>query len=384
MNNISNQKNHVLLAGSFPPPEGGVASINEIIYHGFEDKPYAIVPLDAASLKRRKSIKSSTEILNLLFQCQQAIQFFYLVTRHHCRIVHISLSSGLGFYKSALLIIIATLLRKKRIIHLHGGHFHVFYRNQRPVIQRFIKMILHQGDTIIALSTYWKQILIHDFGILQKRVIVLNNCYDYQFNDNIFTKSIRSGTVKGHDLNLLFIGQLNEKKGIFDLLSICKELLRYGNHFILRIIGQEKTREMKRQIQNIIDSYNLSDYIQLVGEVRGEEKLRLFQQSDIFILPSYIENFPVTIVEAMRAGLPIVTTPVGSIPEIISDSINGYLIQPGDIHAFVDKILTLSKNTQLRQEMAQRNQEKAFNEYNPICYLKRLKEIYDFVLENRN
>ena len=377
---ISNHKKNVLLAGSYPPPAGGVASINEVIYHGFDDKPYSIILFDSSFLKRKIRVKSSTGIINLMFQCIQVMQFIYLVMKNNCQIIHVSLSSYHGFYKGATFIIIASLLKKKKIIHLHSGDFKVFYQKHNKTMKRFIRYILNQGDLIIALSIYWKEVLSNDFDILPRKVVVLNNCYSYQFNNFTYTRK-KPITKRGNNhINLLFIGELNENKGIFDLIKICKELVQYRRDFLLLIAGEEKLKGMKKQVQDAVNSCHISDYIKLVGEVKGEEKFRIFRQSDLFILPSYSENFPVTIVEAMRTGLPVLTTPVGSIPEIITDTENGYLIDPGDIHTFVDKILMLSKDGRLRQEMVQRNQEKAFNQYNPIHYTMRLTEIYDHVL----
>ncbi len=380
MKKILNNKICVLLAGSFPPPAGGVASINEVIYHGFDDKPYSIILLDSSILKRHMHIKSSSGIINLIFQCIQIVQFIYLVIRKHCQIIHISLSSHYGFYKSAAFILLAILLKKKKIIHLHSGDFKTFYQNHSGIMKWFIRYILQQGDYIIALSSYWKEVLINDFKILPEKVVVLNNCYDTQLNKLISINEKSLHKKRNNHMNLLFIGELNENKGIFDLIKISKELLRHRNDFILRIVGKEKLKGVKKQAQDEINASNMSDYVKLIGERRDKEKIKVFQQSDIFILPSYIENFPVTIVEAMRAGLPVLTTPVGSIPEIITNKENGYLIEPGDIHSFVKRILDLSKDSKLRQKMAQRNQEKALNQFNPIQYTKQLTKIYDCLL----
>ncbi len=378
---ISNHKKNVLLAGSFPPPEGGVASINHVIYHGFDDKPYSIILLDSSFLKRKIRVKSSSGIINLMFQCIQVMQFIYLVMKNNCKIIHVSLSSYHGFYKGSVFIMLAALLRKRKIIHLHSGDFKVFYQKHNKTMKRFIRYIFEKGDLIIVLSIYWKKILADDFDILPEKVTVLNNCYGYQFNDFIATIQKQLTERENNHINLLFIGEINENKGIFDLIKICKKLIQYRHDFILRIAGEEKLKGMKRKLWDTVDSGHMADSIKFMGEVRGEEKLRLFQQSDILILPSYSENFPVVIIEAMRMGLPILTTPVSSIPEIVANRENGYLIEPGDIRTFVDKIIDLSKNKKLREKMALRNQKKALAEYNPIHYVMRLSRIYDRVLK---
>ena len=78
-------------------------------------------------------------------------------------------------------------------------------------------------------------------------------------------------------------------------------------------------------------------------------------KSDIFILPSYAEGLPIAILEAMAAKLPVISTSVGSIPEVIKEKINGYLIKPGDYKALANRIILLAKNKSLRMKIGNNN-----------------------------
>ena len=116
------------------------------------------------------------------------------------------------------------------------------------------------------------------------------------------------------------------------------------------------------------------------GEIDGEKKLDAFRKSDIFVLPSYIENSPISIIEAMRAGLPVISTTVGAIPEIILDNENGFIGAPGDTKKFTEKILLLAKNVHLRNSMAHKNLQIALNKIDPQSYSINLMKIYDRIL----
>ena len=98
--------------------------------------------------------------------------------------------------------------------------------------------------------------------------------------------------------------------------------------------------------------------------------------ADIFILPSYNEGLPMSILEAMSYGLPVISTPVGGIPEIVKDGVNGYLIFPGDNEALAEKIELLAKNKELRLRMGQENYKLVSQKYNAGTIINQLKILY--------
>jgi glycosyltransferase involved in cell wall biosynthesis len=119
-----------------------------------------------------------------------------------------------------------------------------------------------------------------------------------------------------------------------------------------------------------------------LGYLHGDEKLEIFFESDIFILPSYGEGLPITILEAMAAGLPIIATSVGAIPEIIEDGKNGFLTEAGDYVGLAKKILKLARDMKLRQEMGKNNIEKIERQYNKDLIVSKLSAEYEKLLGN--
>lgn len=89
----------------------------------------------------------------------------------------------------------------------------------------------------------------------------------------------------------------------------------------------------------------------------GDKKIQIINEVDAFILPSYNEGLPISILEAMSYNLPIISTSVGGIPEILKNGYNGFLIRPGDKKALKNAILTLINNPSLRKEMGKHSQE---------------------------
>ncbi|GAI08660.1 unnamed protein product, partial [marine sediment metagenome] len=127
----------------------------------------------------------------------------------------------------------------------------------------------------------------------------------------------------------------------------------------------------------ICQKEEISRYIEFLGYLRGEEKIQVFITSDIFILPTYHpEGFPYAILEAMSAGLPIISTPIGAIPEIIEDGANGFLIPPKIPYILAEKILTLIEDKSLREKMGAENMKKAQEKYDVKVVCKIFEKIY--------
>lgn len=371
---------NVLLLGPFTPPMGGVATMNDLIIKIMDASGFNIIPLDTSYFKRIFHIQSITGFLNLCFQGLQIVKFLYFIIRYQCSIVHISVSSFLSFYKSTVFILISIFFRKKVIVHLHGGSFKRFFKQSPKTIQTMIQYILNRVHMIIALSQYWKNFLVNQINVDVNKVTVLYNCFDLQFA-NIYKSIADIETERREDpIRILFIGSLKRNKGIFDLITIAKQLSMKNDSFVIDCVGREGEKGIINKLKTEIIQKNLKKYFLLVGEKFGEEKIFSFLKSHIFILPSYVENFPVSIVEAMRSGLPVISTKVGAIPEIIQEKRHGYLINPGETSLFVNRLLELMGNPNLRRTMAENNIEKAHRDFNPWKYQKKLLKIYKTVM----
>jgi glycosyltransferase involved in cell wall biosynthesis len=117
----------------------------------------------------------------------------------------------------------------------------------------------------------------------------------------------------------------------------------------------------------------------LPGIVTGEQKNKLVLEADIFALPSYNEGLPIALLEAMAAGMAIITTPVGGIPEVITDGDNGFLVAPGNISDLAEKLTILVNNQELRQKMGWRNRKIAEQGLDVKPYAARLVSLYETV-----
>jgi glycosyltransferase involved in cell wall biosynthesis len=140
--------------------------------------------------------------------------------------------------------------------------------------------------------------------------------------------------------------------------------------------GPMATGEERIEIENACRAAEQTGGVSFPGLVAGLAKLDLLERASIFILPSYHENFPVAILEAMAMGLPVVSTRVAGIPDVVEDGCNGFLIDPGDYRALADRILQLARNRDLREAMGQANVAKVRSEYHPDLFTARMRDVY--------
>lgn len=258
---------------------------------------------------------------------------FRLTTDCDIKIIHIHSASNGSFWRKSLFIRIARIFNKKIIFHCHGGGFKDFFATNPSKI----KSVLDKCDIIVTLSPQWEA-FFKSIGC--KNVVIINNP---------IPNPSRSETTP-HDsiIHVLFIGKICAQKGVFDMINmIVTHRDALENRIILHIGGNDQVELLNKQIMD----NHLENIVKYEGWVSGAKKDELFNLADIFILPSYIEAVPISILEAMSYGIPVIATNVGGIPSILNDSQNGMLINPGDKESMFSALSVLIDTPDLRAKM---------------------------------
>lgn len=332
---------------AYNPPRGGVAQV--MYTYSKEVFPYFNCITNSGSAGfLSKLVYALCAILKLIY---------VLLFNKDIKVIHIHTASYNSFARSSYFVSIAKFFHKKVILHIHGGGFKEYY-NTNPI---WIKKELLKADYIIALTDSWKH-YFHDELQLPKVAIVKNIISNPQLLD-----------VK-HDgrLHLLFLGFIIEKKGIFDLAEVINEHKdKWEGKLVLHVGG---SHEVER-LQNFVKINKLENLIQYEGWVSGEKKAYLLNMMDAYILPSYTEGLPISILESLSYGKPIITTSVGGIPEIVNDQ-NGFLFEPGDKEAMYHIISRIINNPIILQEKGI-NARASVDEYFPDKISEVLGGVYE-------
>ncbi|MFH0255809.1 glycosyltransferase family 4 protein [Vibrio rumoiensis] len=271
--------------------------------------------------------KEQSRVRNLLEYIKSLFYFIFILVKG-VDVVHMHCSMRGSFYRKSIMVFFSNVFKTKVIFHLHGSEFSEFYNESSDIIKSYITLVLNNCDVIVVLSESWKSFIS---TITDSDVFIFKNAVD-----NVLFSEVQllQKTKENHN-KLLFLGALGQRKGVFDLLKVCKVLNDEGLDFQLTIGGNGD----EEKVVSYINKHGLTN-VKFVGWVDGCNKRDLFMSSGQLILPSYNEGLPMVILEAMSFACSVVATPVGGIPEVIINNKNGFLIEPGD----TDSLYNVLKN----------------------------------------
>jgi len=258
-------------------------------------------------------------------------------------IVHINMSTHMSFFRKFFIFKWAKLMKIKTIVHIHGSKFKEFCNESNPFVKLMIKNVLDSADAVFALSNSWKR-FINNISKSKNVYIVYNGASLKKFSKKINNKNL---------IFISFMGRLGKRKGVYDLLDAFEKLIPDFPSARLILGGDGEVNKVRK----LVVKKKLKERINVLGWVSGEQKIKVFRESDIYVLPSYNEGLPGSILEAMAAGVPIISTPVGGIPEAVIENRNGYLVNPGDVDDLSKKLKILCQNKKLREKMGKESRD---------------------------
>jgi glycosyltransferase involved in cell wall biosynthesis len=244
-------------------------------------------------------------------------KLLYLCVTGKDIILHCHMSYKGSFFRKLIFVALAKVFRHKTIVHLHGSEFKDYYAVSSDFKKKLILWLINNVDEFVVLSDSWQEYIDK---IAARKVLVINNYVDIEKYDVPRTPG-----------QILFLGAFIKRKGIYDLINALKEV-RSDCHLHLCGAGEDKT------VQTLIDELSLNDFVTNHGWVDAKQKTQLLSECSVFILPSYNEGLPMVIIEAMACEIPVISTPVGGIPEVIIEGETGYLVEPGDITEITHKL----------------------------------------------
>ena len=246
------------------------------------------------------------------------------------KILHIHGAANASFYRKAVFMKMGKFMGKKVILHQHAADFKEFF-GQNNNKQQMINTI-NLCDKLIVLSQSWK-IYFVSIGVAEKKISVLNNI--------VFPPEKPVMRTANKKLHLLYLGEISNRKGIYDLLNVFIANKQYFDGKILLRVGGNL---VDGDINLFITENNLSSMVKYEGWVSGAKKIECLEWSDIYILPSYNEGLPIAILEAMSYSRPIISTNVGGIPEILHSYETGILIEAGNQEQIKNALIFFIEN----------------------------------------
>lgn len=420
----------ILFITPLPPPVHGSAMVSQYIkdstlVNGQFDCDF----VNLSTSRRMDEIGKGGAKKILRFIGSYFALFFKLLTRRYDLCYLAITCHGMGFLKDAPFVLLCRLFRRKIVIHQHNKGMS---RDVERWPYRWLLPLVYRNTRVILLSWY----LYPDIEkvVKKEQVVICPNgipdlsCEPRTLSDESVTSDLQSeveeergfvnpqlngiglqircdkGCNKDREFSgeglvghpeensthytlhttqanervprLLFLSNLIESKGIYVLLDACKVLRERSLDFRCDYVGGESKRVSGDTFRAAIAERGLSDCVTYHGPQYGNDKHRFFCEADIFVQPTYDDCFPLTLVEAMQYRLPIVSTDVGAIPDMVVNGENGYLCQQQDVASLADALENLITNPALRRQMGEKGYARYREEYTLEVFERRFCEAF--------
>lgn len=256
-----------------------------------------------------------------------------------------------GFRISYIIVTWIRLFNRNIVVHFHNKGV----CENKKGIDGIIRKSFFRNIKVILLSHY----LYYDIEdwVDKKDVLICPNGIPQTNTEKI----VRKNSVP----HLLFLSNLIKSKGVYVLLDACKILKDKGEQFVCDFVGAESKEISESIFLAEVSRRGLCDFVKYHGRKYGAEKDSYFKHADIFVFPTYYESetFGLVNLEAMQYQLPIVTTNVGGIPDVVKNGINGIVCERNNVESLANAIETLLSNSEMRKEMGNAGYEKFKNEF---------------------
>lgn len=283
----------------------------------------------------------------LLLRTTYYISAFFKALQAKPQLVH-----GVTLFPNGVIAsIIGALIRKPTIAHASGSDV---FRENRLVRMLLWRVIFRFASVIVVKAECMKVPLIRS-GCPRHKLVTVTNGVDLE-RFGLARSYSREPVGVDKTATILYVGRLESVKGISTLLKAYAQIYREFTDSRLLLVGDGNDA---RRLREVVADMHLGAAVHFCGWVHQSEVPKYFQAADIFVLPSLFEGCPNVLLEAMAAGLPIVASAVGGVPELVRDGTEGFLVLPGDVETLADRLKSLLTDEGLRKEMSNNSRKRA-------------------------
>jgi glycosyltransferase involved in cell wall biosynthesis len=353
----------ILLIGPLSPPVTGCSVVNDLVLEKLnQEQGFSVNCINRAYPEFNEAI-GEFSFKKVFFYVSQYIQAFKIVKTD---ITYVAI--GLTFFgvlKDAPFILFSKLIGKQVVIHVHGNYLKTQYALLSGVKKKMFHFILSRANKGIVSSKLLK-----------------DNLTPFLKADKIFwmpyfvEKTLKDFTekeaVNTNGLNILYLSNLMEGKGVFDVFEALKILNKKEVPYKAKIVGGIDLENKNK----VFDYINSNPNIEYSKPIRGQEKIDAYLASNVFVLPTYykMEGQPIALLEAMLTGHIIITTDHAGILDICTEK-NGYIVNKKDPRHIAEKLEYIANNLENFTNMMVHNHVYAKTNYKPEDFISRLTTI---------
>jgi len=359
MADVTGRKKRICMIVPQPDVKGGIAGVLSHYYGSRleqdEEMIYVESYCDGSKLQKlRKAIGAY-------------VRFWQVLKKRRPDLVHIHSSFGPSFYRKLPFILMSHRRGIPVVNHIHGSAFDEFYEHAPGWKQRLVRRIYGMCSRVIVLTAQWKEKIGQIVPL--ERIEIVQNIAD------VFPQMADRFQERLAHPQILFLGVITEGKGLHEMPAVVRQVVQANPAVSFVFAGEGDTQYLLSQLSD-----EEKKHVRLPGWVRGEEKEELLKNSTVFFLPSHMEAMPMSALEAMGYGLPVVSTNVGGIPFVVQEGENGWLLPVGDTQGMAEAILSCLADTERYRLASARSIAIVEETFSVEKHLLRLEQIWDEVL----
>ncbi len=279
-----------------------------------------------------------------------------------------------GYFADIIGITVSRLLRIPHIATCHGF---ISNDNNLKIYNKIDKLSLRFCNKVIAVSEEIKKELLHN-GVSESNVATICNAIDNLFYEHDVSdyriEKRRLLLVDDSHFIIGYVGRLSKEKGIEYFIKACAILKERIKFFKMLIIGDGQER---KNLECVSSNLELQENVLFTGFVNDVE--RWLPAMDVFVLPSFTEGTPLSLLEAMLCGVPVIASDVGGVPDIVKSGTNGILVRPGNVQKIADAICMLYEDEELRLKLAREARVTVQTQYSVEHWIKKIEDEYQRV-----
>ena len=366
----------ILIVGQTPPPYHGQA----IMIHALLRNPLDRVKLYHVRMHFSNKV-SDTGKFRLMKLCHLVttvakIYFYRIVFNITVLYYPVSGPVTLAVYRDIIVLLMTRWLFTKTIFHFHAAGISLMY----PKLPRFTRFFFRRAFYGAFAGIRLTKLTPNDVKSLKaKYEYVIPYGIEDPFVNGSSDKKL-AGPSDG-TLHILFVGMLQESKGVMDLVEACGQLLTMKVSFRAEFMGEFRSQQFRARVQVRMSELQIEQHVSFLGVLTGKAKDEAFGRANCFCFPTFYESesFGIVLLEAMAFGLPIVSTNWRSIPTIITRDV-GFLVEVRRPDLIAERLAILASNSTTRERMGTAARLRFLESYTSKIYLKRMNKMFVDVL----
>ncbi len=363
---MKNAKNVKVLITSVPPEaKGGIVALQQVLYEepAYEKFDTIIFPVASANPFDERLFRRIVRIL------AKITEFTILLLRDRSiRIVHINTAyDPRSRFRDALFVLASRLLRRNIVLQIHQQ----IEADNNRILAWLTRYIYPLSNKILVFSSESKKKLAD--MVSEERIEIIPNAVnvrDFRNEDKTFKKDL---SIPSEGKIVLFLSRLIRQKGVYDLIEAIGRVIRENGNVYFIFAGDGPERH---QMETTCTQNGIGTAVRFTGHIPYRDVIRAFSCADVFVLPSYSEGMPMVILQALAAGVPIISTRVGAIADIVKDGVNGFLVEPHAPEQLAKKILFLIDRQDLMKRIGDANIQLAVTEFDRNVLIRRFEHLY--------